>query len=286
MLTPDYASPEQLAGESITTTADVYSLGVLLFELLTDGRPFDRSGMSMAEMARTAAEQEAPKPSSVAPPARRRQLAGDLDTIVLKAMHPVRERRYSSVEALADDIQRYLAGRPVHARPESPGYRLRKFVGRHRTSVVVGVLATAFVMVAAFTAVYQSAVAQSKDREARRRFTEIRELASGLLVDLDSALENVPGATGARELLARKVLHYLDGLARVEVRDASLQRDLAGAYERLADIVGGVKASNLGLHGGARQLSKGACDLRARGRATAGGRNRAPRSGTNPFEDQ
>lgn len=251
MLTPDYASPEQLAGEAITTAADVYSLGVLLFELLTDSRPFQRTGMSMVEMARMAAEAEPPKPSSAAPDDRRRQLAGDLDTIVMKAMHPARERRYASAEALADDIRRYLAGRPVHARPETTGYRLRKFVGRNRTAVIAAVFATLLIIAAAFTAVYQSAIAQSKDREARRRFVEIRELASGLLVDLDAALENVPGATAARELLARKVLHYLDGLARTEVRDAALQRDLAGAYERLADVVGGVKASNLGDSGSA-----------------------------------
>ena len=132
------------------------------------------------------------------------------------------------------------------ARPESAGYRLRKFVSRNRAQVTAAVAASVLVIIAAFTAVYQNAVAKSKEREARQRFTEIRELASGLLGDLDGALENLPGATGARELLARKVLHYLDGLARVEVRDASLQRDLANAYERLADIVGGVKASNLG----------------------------------------
>jgi hypothetical protein len=212
MLTPDYASPEQLAGESITTAADVYSLGVLLFELLTDSRPFQRAGLSMEEMARDAAIAEVPKPSGVAPSTRARELSGDLDTIVLKAMHPERERRYTSAEALEDDIRRYLAGRPVHARPETAGYRLRKFVGRHRTAVIAGVLAAIVVLLAAFTAVYESAVAQSKDREARQRFSEIRELASGLLGDLDAALEKVPGATSARELLARKVLHYLDGL--------------------------------------------------------------------------
>ena len=246
MLTPDYASPEQIRGEVITTAADVYSLGVLLYELLADRRPFQLAGLSSVEMHRLITEVDPPKASSVAPPERKAEIAGDLDTVLQKAMHRSADRRYPSAQSFADDIRRYLDGLPVTARPDTFGYRLGKFVRRNRASVAVAALSSVLLFGAAFTAVYQNAVAQSKDREARKRFSEIRELASGLLGDVDAALESLPGSTAARELLARKVLHYLDGLARAEVRDVTLQRDLASAYDRLGDIVGGTKASNLG----------------------------------------
>ena len=246
MLTPDYASPEQIRGDTITTAADVYSLGVLLYELLADVRPFQLAGASSAEMHRLVMETDAPKASLVAPADRKAQLAGDLDTVLQKAMHRSAERRYASAQTLADDIRRYLDGLPVTARPDTFTYRFGKFVRRNRASVAVAALSATLVVATAFAAVYQNAVAQSKEREARKRFGEVRELASGLLGDVDTALEHVPGATAAREVLARKVLHYLDGLARDEVRDVGLQRDLAAAYDRLGDILGGTKASNLG----------------------------------------
>ena len=246
MLTPDYASPEQIAGEAITTSADIYSLGVLLYELLTDQRPLNLSGVPHAEMLRMSASREPLKPSTVASEHFRGRLRGDLDTITLMAMHKSPDRRYASAERLAEDIRRYLSGRPVKARPDTIRYRLGKFAKRNRGPVIVAALSAVAVFTGAFAAVYQSAVAASMEREAKKRSGEIRDLANGLLGDLDSSLENLPGATAARELLARKVLHYLDALAQGEVRDPSLMRDLAAAYERLADIAGGAKASNLG----------------------------------------
>lgn len=246
MLTPDYASPEQIAGEAITTSADVYSLGVLLYELLTDRRPLRISNMPHAEMVRIATSQEPSRPSSVAPDRFRSQLRGDLDTITLLALHKSPDRRYASAERLAEDIRRYLSGRPVKARPDTIRYRLGKFTRRNRVPIIVAAVSALAVFAGSFAAVYQTAVAGSMEKEARKRSGEIRDLANGLLGELDSALENLPGATAARELLARKVLHYLDELAGGEVRDPSLRKDLAAAYERLADIVGGAKASNLG----------------------------------------
>lgn len=245
MMTPDYASPEQIRGEPITTAADVYSLGVLLYELLTDQRPRQLAGLSAAEMIR-AVETDPPKPSAMAPRGRARDLEGDVDTIIAKAMHRSAERRYASAQQLADDIRRHLAGLPVHARPDTVVYRLRKFASRHRAGFLAAALALAAFCFGLFAAVWQSGVIAAKERESQKRFGEIRDLANGLLGELDAELENVPGATAAREILARKVLHYLDLLARDEVRDLSLQRDLAVAYERLGEILGGSKASNLG----------------------------------------
>jgi non-specific serine/threonine protein kinase/serine/threonine-protein kinase len=187
----------------------------------------------------------------VVAPDQRREIAGDLDTIIAKAMHRSAERRYASAQQLADDIRRHLVGLPVHARPDTVGYRLRKYAQRHRAAFAGAALSFVAISVGLFAAVWQSGVAAAKDREAQKRFMEVRDLANGLLGEVDTALSNVSGATAAREILARKVLHYLDLLARADVRDISLKRDLAVAYERLGEILGGSKASNLGNTAGA-----------------------------------
>ncbi|HYO83844.1 MAG TPA: serine/threonine-protein kinase [Bryobacteraceae bacterium] len=246
LLTPDYASPEQIAGEAITTATDIYSLGVLLYEVLAGRRPWRLASMPVAEMLRTVLAGDAPKPSSVATQTDGPQISGDLDVIVRKAMHPEPDRRYSSAEKLADDLRRYLEGRPVRARPDSVRYRFRKFLARHRTAAATGAVATVLIFGAAFAAVYEGAMARSREEEARKRYIEMRELAGGLLDEVDPLLENLPGTTAARAVLARKVLHYLDGLARDKVDDKTLQYNLATAYERLGDVQGGPKASNLG----------------------------------------
>ncbi|MBC7928130.1 MAG: protein kinase [Bryobacteraceae bacterium] len=246
MMTPDYASPEQILGEAITTAADVYSLGVLLYELVADQRPLQLAGLTIGEMARVVQTTEIRKPSDVAPADRRPNIAGDLDTVILKALHRSPDGRYGSPENLSDDLRRYLNGRPVFARPDTHVYRFRKFVSRNRTSVLVSSLAILALLAGGVTTVWQSAVSVSQEEQARRRFRDIRELANGLLGELDTSLESLPGATSAREILARKVLMYLDGLARDQVKDSGLARDLASAYERLGDILGGAKASNLG----------------------------------------
>ncbi len=129
LLTPEYASPEQLRGEAVSTASDVYQLGVLLYRLLAGVRPSPSAPFPPTPEAVTRAK----PPSAVAEDARlRTALRGDLDTIVLKAMHPEAERRYLSAEGLADDLRRYLEGRPVLARPDHLAYRTGKFLGRHR----------------------------------------------------------------------------------------------------------------------------------------------------------
>jgi hypothetical protein len=282
MLTPDYASPEQLLGEAITTAADVYSLGVLLYELLADRRPLHLAGLPIGEMVRVLETTEIQRPSSVAPVDRLDEVAGDLDLIALKAMHRSPDRRYASPEHLAEDLRRHLAGRPVFARPDSPAYRIRKFVSRNRLGVLVGALATMALLVGGVTTVWQSAAASSREEQARKRFQDIRGLANGLLGDLDPALESLPGSTSAREILARKVLGYLDTLSRDSVLDTGLQRDLASAYERLGDILGGTKASNLGDSASALQCMAKALSILERSGGAARGGLRAAGAGRRP----
>ncbi len=150
-LTPRYASPEQLRGETITTASDIYSLGVILYQLLTGTLPYDIDHCTPAEIERTVCEKEVQSPSAAvrgrsepvpaAPPLEPKrlaqQLSGNLDMIVLKAMRKEPERRYASVEELSEDIRCHLEGLPVSARPDAPAYRAARFVRRNRSLVAV-----------------------------------------------------------------------------------------------------------------------------------------------------
>jgi eukaryotic-like serine/threonine-protein kinase len=142
-LTPDYASPEQLLGHKLETTTDIYSLGVLLFELLTDSRPYTVGELSPGAVERVVCEQETRKPSSVRGLAarRRHELVGDLDRIILMAMQKDPSRRYSSARLFEEDLRRFLEGKPVLARKSGVGYRLCKFVRRQRSAAVITGLA-------------------------------------------------------------------------------------------------------------------------------------------------
>ncbi|MDY7092107.1 MAG: tetratricopeptide repeat protein [Acidobacteriota bacterium] len=165
-LTPSYASPEQIAGRTVTTATDVYSLGVLLYELLAGERPHDPTGLSPAEMQRRLETAEPLPPSQClhrrpgatgsASGPRWRSLPQDLDRIALKALRPEPSGRYPSAQALADDIQRFLDGQPVHAQAQTWGYRLGKFVGRNRAAVVLAVLLALSLMAFAVTAALQA----------------------------------------------------------------------------------------------------------------------------------
>ncbi|MBV8518743.1 MAG: serine/threonine protein kinase [Acidobacteria bacterium] len=230
MMTPDYASPEQLVGDPVTTASDVYSLGVILFELLTGGKPFGRERTAATEPAR---------PSTVA-----RVLRGDLDTIVLTAMEPHPARRYGSVEKLADDVRRYLGGHPIAARPATFRYRAAKFVRRNKlataaTIAIVAVIALAF------------AVTLQQKRMAERRFEEVRSLAHAVVFELHDAIAPLPGSTHARELLVRRALVYLDALASEAQDNTRLQLELAGAYLKIGDVQGMPYSANLGDTAGA-----------------------------------
>jgi len=184
-MTPAYASPEQVRRQPTTTRSDVYSLGVLLYQVLTGVRPYELAGLSPAEAERTICETR-PQPLRVAADraplddaVRQRRLAkldDDLERIVAKAMHKDVERRYGSAQELADDLQRRLDGRPVRAHPDSPMYRFGKFIGRHRVGATLASLALLAILGATGVALWQA-------RQARQAADDMRRV-NGFLLDV------------------------------------------------------------------------------------------------------
>jgi eukaryotic-like serine/threonine-protein kinase len=260
MLTPEYASPEQVRAEAVSTVSDVYSLGAVLYELVT-GQPAHRfDGTGGLDTLRTILETPPQKPSVVAPEQHRKALAGDLDNIILKALDKDPERRYPSVEHLSEDLRRHLDGMPVEARAATWSYRAGKFIRRNRLAVA----GVAFVAVALSTATVVSisqaarasrerARAEEKRQEAEqatataeRRFNDVRKLANTLLFDVDGRIATLAGSTKARELIVRNALDYLDGLSKEASGNVALQRELAVAYMKIGDIQGNRMAPNLG----------------------------------------
>ncbi len=234
LMTPDYASPEQVRGELVTTATDVYSLGVVLYELLTGQRPYHLETSSPVAIEKVICLEEPKKPSVL-----NQHLDRDLDNIVLLALRKEPQRRYASVEQFSEDIRRYLEGRPVRARKDTLGYRVNKFMRRNKLGVAVAALA-AIGAVAGVVAVNLHA------RRAEYRFRQVRKLANTVLFDLNAEIESLAGSTKARELLVKTSLEYLDSLAAEARDDPTLQLELATAYEKVGDVQGNSRFSNLG----------------------------------------
>lgn len=212
-LTPDYAAPEQIAGEPTTTATDVYALGVVLYELLAGCHPFrtdDAPGRREPPSARSAV----PPPSRRVEGARARELRGDLDAIVLQAMREEPERRYASVEALARDLRRALEGHPVEARPDSAGYRLGKFVRRNRVPVALGT-AAALALVVGTVSTARMAWVADRERAQRELEAERARAARDFVVELFAGLDpdRLEGRTSfTRDELIELGIRNLDGL--------------------------------------------------------------------------
>ncbi len=196
VLTPEYSSPEQLAGAAVTTSVDVYALGVVLYELLTRRRPFDTDSRDAAEWARQVREQPPERPSTAvrhadaaelatqlgaAPASVMRALRGDLDRIVLMALRKEPERRYASAQEFADDVERFLSGLPVRARDNSLGYLASKFVRRHRVAVAAGVSVVAALLFGWLSARESERLATAEAIHARQEAGAFENLAAFLM---------------------------------------------------------------------------------------------------------
>jgi len=250
--TPQYASPEQFLGKPVTTAADVYALGAILFQLLTGHGPYRFQTHSDAEMISAVCVQEPQRPSTsleTAPEARR--LEGDLDAIILKALRKEPQNRYSSVEQLAEDIRRHLDGRPVTARKGTFRYRASKFIRRHRVTVAAAVVVALALLGGVSGVAWQARVALAAKARAERRFNDVRKLANFLLFDFHDAVQKLPGSTPIQEILVAQSLRYLDSLAREAGGDSGLEIELVEAYSRLGDVQGNPYTPNLGDTAGA-----------------------------------
>ena len=249
ILTPQYASPEQVMGRPVTTTTDVYSLGGVFYELLTGTCAQHLDSTSPEEIERIICLQEVPPPSATKP-----GVPADLDNIVMMAMRKDPARRYQSVDQFAEDIRRYLAGRPVFARRDSLAYRAGKFIARNRLMI-----AAASIVVASL--VGGIVIATSQRRRAERRLGEMVELANRSLFDVHSAIERLPGATEARREIVRTTLAFLEHLSNDVGRDEDVRLSLATAYWRLGDVQGYVHKPNLGDMKGAVLSYKKSAEL-------------------------
>lgn len=202
VLTPDYASPEQLRGEPLTIASDVYSLGVVLYVLLCGQSPYKDSRNSRGALEHAILTADPPAPSSVA---RRRELQGDLDTIVLKTLKKAPGERYATVHALAEDIGRFLEGRPVLARPDSWTYRASRFLRRHK----LGLLASAAVAVALVGATLYSLRQAQLARSEQARAEQVEQFVASILTDTESA-ESVTAEGLLKQARSRIGIEFAD----------------------------------------------------------------------------
>lgn len=235
MMTVGYASPEQLQGGAVTTQSDVFSLGVLLYELLCGRRPFG------SDLAARLTEAALAFPGG---------LDADLRGILAKALAHEAGQRYRSVEALSEDLRRYEAGEPVQARPDTVAYRMGKLLRRNRgTAIAAGLVAVSLAGGALATA-WQARLAQE-------RYRDLRAVTGSLLFDLNKAIADIPGSTESQKLLVTRVVPILDKLAAQGGSDRALQQDLAEAYRQLGDLQGNPYSQNLGdVEGGLKTLEK------------------------------
>jgi tetratricopeptide (TPR) repeat protein len=268
-LTPEYASPEQIRGERITTSSDVYSLGVMLYQLVTGVLPHRVRGDFSFDLATQIVEREAVLPSVAAKTFETREttgfgrsLRGDLDNIILMALEKDPARRYSSVEKLQDDIRRHLEGFTVSARSAGYFYQLGKFAGRHKAGIAAVAIIGITLVGGILTTMRQARIALDERQRAQKHFDEVRKLANVFMFDVHGAIQDLPGSTPARQMLVENSLEYLEALSAESSNEPSLQRELASAYEKVADVQGGFRTASLGDTAGAISSYRKALEMR------------------------
>lgn len=256
-MSPHYASPEQARGEAITTASDVYSLGVLLYELLTGCLPYQFKTRTAAGIEKTICEEIPTLPSELqlrgtvpeGSEKARRRLRGDLDMILMMALRKEAARRYPSVQQFADDLRRHLDGMPVTAQNDTVRYRFHKFVTRHRAGVAAASLAVLALLTATIVSVHFAQVATQEKRIAERRFEDTRQLALFFITDFDNKIRT--SQTEARRALVAKGVEYLQRLSTEVADDPVLLRQVVMGYLKTGDVQGNMFLANLGDREGA-----------------------------------
>ncbi|HKQ72464.1 MAG TPA: protein kinase [Blastocatellia bacterium] len=290
LMTPQYASPEQIRGQQVTTATDVYSLGVVLYQLLCGRPPYSFESRSMEEFERVVCRQDPVRPSealadlatknfeeeNTQPIASdtpghthgepieslRERLANDLDNIVMMALRKEPERRYASVEQLSEDIRRYLEGRPIIARPNTVRYRAGKFIRRNKAAVAASAVIIATLIGGVVLTAWQAQVARRERDKAERRFNQVRKLANAVVFKYHDGVEHLAGSTAVRQMMVKDALEYLDNLSQEGGNDLSLLQELAEAYEKVGRIQGAPTHSNLGDYAGGLATQKRALAIR------------------------
>jgi serine/threonine-protein kinase len=230
-MTPEFAAPEQVRGAPVSAATDVYALGVLLYLLVAGERPYELRGRSPAEVERIVCESEPPPPSARAPAARRRRLRGDLDLIVMTALRKAEARRYRTPAALAEDLRRFRAGRPIVARPDSAAYRARRFAGRHRAGIAAG----AALVLALAGAASRERTLRLRAEVALRKATEVERFLVGVFDVADPYAPRPAdgGRVTADELLDRSARRIDSTLAGQPDVQAELRAALGRVYANL-----------------------------------------------------
>jgi eukaryotic-like serine/threonine-protein kinase len=246
LMTLRYAAPEQVAAGTITTATDIYSLGVILHELVTGNSPYRavRDGKPLTESVLLI--QDPAMPSNLAPGNLARLVSGDLDAIVLKAMRRDPRDRYASVELFDEDIQRHLERRPVKARAGTWRYLAGRFAVRHKLPLALTAAVLVTLGAALVTAEVERRIAVAQKARAERHFASVRKLANAFIFDVHGEIESIPGSLKAREMLVKTSLEYLDALVGEAGGDAALMYELAAAYRRIGNIVGEVGTASRG----------------------------------------
>jgi len=242
-VTPDYCSPEQIRGANVTTRTDVYTLGLVLFEILCEERGQVADISNPVALDHSICDVAVPAPSTRAAARGNHELAkqlrGDLDTIILAATQKQPERRYATVAQLSSDLENYLAGRPVTARRDSVWYRTGKFV--RRNWLAVGAAAVVLVtLVGGIVAITIQA------RRSARRFDQVRGIARALMVDVHTAIQPLAGSVPAQQVVVKTALDYLDSLSREAANDPNLQLEIGEGYARIGKIQGDFLVPSLG----------------------------------------
>ena len=262
-LTPQYAAPEQLTGQPVTTATDVYALGVLFYILLSGRHPAGSGLRSPAELVKAVLDLEPRRASDATtadskliaqrrdatPEKLRRQLRGDLDTIVSKALKKDPRERYASVTGFADDLQRYLKLEPISARPDTVAYRTAKFLRRNRAVMSLTAAAILLVIGSLSTGLY---VANRQRKIAEHRFAQVRQLANKF-IDIDARIRGLQGSSKVRMEMVSDSLQYLRSLESEGQVDNDLALDIAFAYVRVAHAQGDPTSPNLGQFAEAKE---------------------------------
>ncbi len=238
-MTLEYASPEQVSGGTVTTVSDVYSLGVVLYRLLTGKSPYRQQANDAQRMAEILGDTTPTRPSQV------KDLDSDLDHILLMALRKEPQKRYGSVEQLASELRNYLGGRPVLARRGNLGYRFGKYVRRNKIPIAAALLVVASLVGGLGIAIREAREAERQRVVAQRHFDSVRSLANKL-IEFNKEIVNLPNSTKAQETLVKTSLQYLDTLYQETGTDPSLQEELGIAYRKVGDIQGSQIESNRG----------------------------------------